>query len=235
MVARTALSAALFLGFGLGAPGGNAEEEGELAPTFAASELLPFSPRRARFLLREADGTTREIAWSRLPAEDGEERWRVEAPGLQAALLERGEDGRVQILSHWDHRKGRRIDYTPPALLLPALLEPDAESRSESEVVVYDSESGTRKTSGTCVHVVRLVGERTVETPAGRFRAVRVDLSRTVDVLIAGARVTIELAFVPGRGRVLERIVERVRFLGFGGGRELHVLELLAESRPGED
>lgn len=234
MMARTALLVALVLGLAFAAGVLTAAEDAERAPTFTASELLPFAPRRARFRLREPDGKTREVAWSRLPAPGGATRWRIEVPGVQAELLERGEDGRVQILAHWDYRKGHRIEYEPPALLLPARLEPGVESRSESDVVVYDLQDGSKEMSGTCVHRVRLVGQRAIDTPAGSFSAVRVDLSREVDVLIADADVTIELAFVPGRGRVLERVVEEVGFFGFGVTREQHALELVAEGDPAE-
>jgi hypothetical protein len=114
-----------------------ASAEEPVAPqSLSAEALLPFSPRRARFLFRGPDGETREVRWLRLPA------------------------------------------------------------------------------------------------PAGAFRAVRVDLERSVDVLVADARVTIELGFVPGRGEVLERTLQRVSFLGFGGTRERRSLELLAEGDP---
>jgi hypothetical protein len=226
-----ALGTALGLGLAFGSGVSRAEGDGGRVASLSASELLPFSTRRAHFLLREADGKTREVTWSRRAFAEGGDRWHIEVPGLQAELLERGKDGRVQVLTQWDYRKGHRIEYDPPALLLPSRLEPGVESRSESRVVVYDL-GGAKTASGTCVHRVRLVGESTIETAAGQFAVVRVDLERAVDILIADARVTIELAFVPGRGRVLERIVERVRFFGFGGGRELRVLELLAEGDP---
>jgi len=209
-----------------------AAEDGEPAPAFGASDLIPLSPRRALFLLRTSDGSTREVTWSRLPVPEDGERWRIEVPGVQAELIERGEDGRVHVLTHWDYQKGHRIEYEPPALLLPARLEPGAESRSESHVVVYDVEDGSKTASGTCVHRVRLVGETTLDAPAGDLTAVRVDIDRTVDIFIADARVTIELAFVPGRGRVMERVVERVSFFGLGGGRDRRTLELVAEEIP---
>lgn len=132
------------------------------------------------------------------------------------------------MLTQWDYRGGHRIDYEPPALLLPARLEPGVQGHSESRVTIHDLDGGRAKT-GTCVHDVRLVGESIVETRAGAFRSVRVDVARSVDVLLADARVTIELAFVPGRGRVLERMVQRVSVFGFGGKRERSSLELLAE------
>jgi len=233
--AARALAVAAALAFVAPGDGWAAEEAAGPEGGFRAEELLPFSPRRARFRLQPSEGEPREVAWSRLPSADQEGAWRVEVAGVQAALLVRDEAGAIRIRTHWDYTKGQRIDYEPPALLLPPRLAPGAEGRSESDVVVHDLDSGRKRASGTCVHRARWVGEQAVETPAGRFRAVRIDLTREVDVPIADARVTIELAFVPGRGRVLERTVERVRFFGVGGGRERRVLELVAEQDPPED
>ena len=195
---------------------------------FSAEDLLPLSARRARFLLRGPDGVTSEVQWSRLPVAGSANRWRIEAAGYQATLLERGGDGRLQILTQWDYRMGHRIDYEPPALLLPARLEPGVEGHSESRVVIHDLDGGGRKT-GTCVHDVRLVGESVVDTPGGAFRSVRVDVTRSVDVLVADAHVVIELAFVLQQGRVLERTVQQVGLFGFRGTRERSSLELLRE------
>ncbi len=196
----------------------------------AAGDLLPFEPRRASFRLRHAkEGDWETVSWSRTPVRGQASRVRVEVPGVSAALLERADDGSIRILSHWDHQAGHRIDYDPPTILLPARLIEGEETRFVSQVVVYDTSDGSREASGKCVHTVRLVGRESLETRAGRFDVVRVDLSREVDVPIAKARVTIELGFVPGRGRVLERTVEELRFFGFVGKRESSVLELVEE------
>lgn len=221
---------ALVLGLGialLAAPESSAEDAGSHSG-FSAEDLLPLSARRALFVLRLADGETSEVQWSRLPVAGSESRWRIEAVGHQATVLERGEDGRLQIVTQWDYRKGHRIDYEPPALLLPARLEPGVVGHSESRVTIQDLDGGGTKT-GTCVHDVRLVGENMVDTPGGAFHSVRVDVTRNVDVMVADAKVVIELAFVLQRGRVLERTVQRISLFGFGGARKRSSLELLAE------
>lgn len=200
---------------------------------YTAAELLPFEPRRALFqhdLPREKK--TEQVLWSRMPVEGDGNRYRIEVPGVSAALLERAEDGGIRIVSHWDHRKGHRIDYDPPTLLLPARLVAGEEHEVVSQVVVYDTSDGSREAGGKCIHRVRLVdGGEKISTPAGELEVVRVDLTREVDVPIAKARVTIELGFVPGVGRVLERTLEELSFFGFVGRREQSNLRLI-EERP---
>ncbi len=204
---------------------------------YTAVELLPFEPRQALFrhdLPREKK--SEQVRWSRTPVVGDGTRYRIEVPGVSAALLERAEDGSIRIVSHWDHRKGHRIDYDPPTLQLPARLVAGEEYEVVSQVVVYDTGDGSRKASGKCIHRLRLLeGREKISTPAGEFEVVRVDLTREVDVPIAEARVTIELGFVPGRGRVIERTREELSFFGFVGKREKSSLELIEElPEPGE-
>jgi hypothetical protein len=198
---------------------------------YTADELLPFEPRQALFQHdRPREKTSEQVLWSRAPVEGEGNRYRIEVPGVSAALLERAEDGSIRIISHWDHRKGHRIDYDPPTLLLPARLVAGEEHEVVSQVVVYDTRDGSREASGKCIHRVRLVagGER-LSTPGGELEVVRVDLTREVDVPIAKARVTVELGFVPGVGRVLERTLEELSFFGFVGRREQSNLRLIEE------
>jgi len=202
----------------------------------AAAELLPFEPRRALFQHDQpGEKTSEKVVWSRMPVEGEANRYRIDVPGVSAALLERTGDGSIRIVSHWDHRKGHRIDYEPPTLLLPARLVAGEEHEFVSQVVVYDTGDGSREASGKCIHRVRLVaGGEKVSTPAGELDVVRVDLEREVDVPIAKARVTIELGFVPGVGRVVERTLEELSFFGFVGKRERSSLRLI-EERPVSD
>lgn len=212
-------------------PAGARAEDPEAG--YAAAELVPFEPRRALFQYElPRDDISEQVLWSRMPVEGGGNRYRIEVPGVSAALLERAEDGSIRIVSHWDHRQGHRIDYDPPTLLLPARLVAGEEYEIVSQVVVYDTRDGSREASGKCIHRVRLVaGGEKISTPAGDLDVVRVDLSREVDVPIAKARVTIELGFVPGVGRVVERTLEELSFFGFVGKRERSSLRLI-EERP---
>lgn len=216
--------------------GSSEARAGDPEAGYTAAELLPFEPRRALFqhdLPREKK--SEQVRWSRMPVEGDGNRYRIEVPGVSAALLERAEDGSIRIVSHWDHRKKHRIDYDPPTLLLPARLVAGEEYEVVSQVVVYDTSDGSREAGGKCIHRVRLVaGGEKISTPAGEIEAVRVDLTREVDVPIAKARVTIELGFVPGVGRVLERTLEELSFFGFVGRREQSNLRLI-EERPTSD
>jgi len=240
---RSALAASIGVGFALvavpvggaqSAPPGDLQPSGEeVSASLSASDLMPLRERHARFQVTVGDREPREVEWSRLPAPaTGEDTWLVSLQGFRSELLRRDENGDIRVIQHVDVSEGARIEYHPPALLLPAVLDAGQVYESRSEISVFDLKSGARRASGTCRHRVRILSRGVVETPAARSEGVTIAIERAVDVPLADSNTTIEITFVPGRGRVLERVLTKLRVLGFSRHRELQRFELVEEEEP---
>ncbi len=193
----------------------NALGKGELVEPVASPHdivaLFPLRADKGRFQIVEGDDDGYVFGWRLEPVGQG---WVFTYEGYQQVWLRAEADGALRIVREDDLDEEVQVTYEPALLMLPTKLE-IGEAISETVTMTVRSLDGSQLRSvGTCINTVTLLGVQTVSTPAGAFEAVIVETRRQVQLPIARVEVQIISAFVPGRGQVAERVVQKVRALG---------------------
>ncbi len=203
---------------------GRAELIEPMATTADIAPLFPLRRDKGRFQIVEGDDDGYAFAWQLEPAGQG---WVYTYEGYQQVWILQDEAGALRIVREDDLDEDVQVTYEPAVLMLPAKLETGF-SESETVTMTVRSLDGTQLRSvGTCINTVTVLGKQSVSTPAGQFEAVMVETRRQVQLPIARVEVQIISAFVPGRGQVAERVVQKVRALGLFDTEEVREVRLV--------
>lgn len=148
------------------------------------------------------------------------------------------EDGSVVLGAIEDPDEGVRTSYNPPLVLIPAeLTEGEAQEYTSRMTVVNLEPPHRRRGSGTATRTVRYVGDETIESPAGDFRAKRIEASFRGEMTLATVTIDATEWYSPEVGLVQEKVDERVRaavLFGSSDQQTIRIEALPEETAAGE-
>jgi DUF3108-like len=180
---------------------------------YTAAELFPLRAWSGEYVVSSPPEAEPAPAPFQLePAEGG--RWRWQFPGDHEVHLTKDADGSLLIAADVDFTQAAHVDYDPPLRRLPATLKPGEAYEGESKMVVKHTANGAVRDQGTCAYKVELIESRAVDTPAGRFDAAIVRMTRSIKLNLAQVEVTIVTAYAPGVGVVAEYVDRNTKALG---------------------
>ncbi len=139
--------------------------------------------------------------------------WNDVDEGMHTMVI-REKDGAILVVREEDSDEKVRIEYDPPLELLPAKLEVGKPRETKCRMSVYDLATGNLREEGDCVHVVEYLGRQKRRIAAGEVDACRTRAVRRMQLKLAQVEVVIEVAAVPGQGKIWSRIERDTRALG---------------------
>lgn len=125
------------------------------------------------------------------------------------------EDGAVVLIEEINHAEGVEVVFDPPLVVLPARIEPGAETASEGRMTVHPIGDRSRvRAKGPMKESSRCEGAVRVQTSAGEFAAWKLVSTLNADLGPSKVLNETELWLVPGVGLVAERRREKTTVLG---------------------
>ena len=183
-----------------------------------ARELLPLRQMTGEFWVRSDRGPDRTVSYS-LKSDDGQ-LWIETLEHLQVTVLKLTPEGGVAINHEIAFDERVRVEYDPPLLLLPPLLERGKPVETICRMTVLNLSDGQLRESGQVVYTVELIGGQTIESHDGRDNAFVLTMKREIQLLTARSTVFIRAAYVPGKGLVAEHVVRETKILGMISTRQ---------------
>ena len=219
LVLATCMSASLGLSAGAAEPDRPPQQR---VPPVAAIQLLPQENRTGTYLVTQGPDTNAPIPFSYTQHDT---RWILTKEGLTQHELEYDASGNVLILREVNFRTGQEIEYDPPVVLLPAMVDGETSLTGRSRVVVRNRETGSATHRGSCTWHVMFAGIDNFASPSGAIAVYTMRLTREVRLSIARMSLIVDFGYVLGEGIVATSSSQVIRVLGLLTDREAWSLE----------
>ena len=191
------------------AEGAALSHDGKPWPTVSPEEVLPKRDVAGRYeVVKDGERTTAAFTLKRVDSGV----WMLEIEGHQTARWELDQEGSLRLPWQTSVDQGVRVEYEPALVLLPA--KGAGVSRTEAEMTVYHLDSGEQKTAGRCEYVVSPGGPGAFEPALDAMVALYSSSVRRIDVPLAVATVTTEVAYAKERGPIATDLTRVLRPLG---------------------
>lgn len=181
------------------------------AGPFTAEVLFPLDARSIEMLVT-SDEDKKNVRYTLSPLPGN--RWQERMDDGNEAVLARGDDGSLLLISDDQAMENVTVQYEPPMVILPGHLEMGATLSGESVMTVFERGSSRIRDQGTCRYQITLLGQQTVQTALGDVAVVAVQMEREIHLRMAYVTVTIWSAFAPEFGVVAQDSHQRLRILG---------------------
>jgi len=183
--------------------------DGEPWPKVSPVEVLPQRDVAGRYaIVKNGEATTAPFTLQQ--TEPGV--WMLEVVGYQTARWELDGAGALRLPWQTSVDQGVRVEYEPALVLLPP--KGAGVSRTEAEMTVYHLDSGKQKTAGRCEYVVSPGGPGAFEPALDAMVSLYSSSVRRIDVPLAVATVTTEVAYAKERGPIATDLTRVLRPLG---------------------
>ncbi|MBX3404254.1 MAG: hypothetical protein KF699_12665 [Phycisphaeraceae bacterium] len=194
---------------------------GEAPAGAEAAEFRAPGGSRAVFAPWESDGSARLEIERAEPDDSGryvQRRWAVrgaERTLVREQRLVSGDDGAVLLAEEINHAEKVEVVFTPPLVVVPALLTSGVEARQRARMAVYPLGDRARTRARGTVEQTIVVGQTVrVRTPAGECDARTLVSEFRADLGASKVQNRTETWLAPGIGIIAEQRQERTTALG---------------------
>ncbi len=188
----------------------------------SADELLPLKTARGVYLVKEGPETGREIPFS---LEQTGSRWLLTKEGLTWHELQRDAHGNILILRETDLLENRQVEYSPPIVLLPAVVHDNTSLTGKTRITIKNAQTGTVTYRGECIWNLTFAGIESSETPLGTFMTYHFQVKHQIALPLAHASLTIDFGYAIGKGMVVTAVDQVTRAFGLFSNRTTWRLE----------
>lgn len=188
--------------------------------SFRALELQPMREGTWHFEVTEGPRAGKVLTAS--VKADGLNRWRYELEATHVVFFEVTENGDLTVTHEQDLGENVDVRYTPALVMLPGTLRIGQPLEDACDVVVTNLKTGGIRDRGRCVYTRELIGPAAERPDTWLVRC-----TRTLDLRLARADVTIETTYLPGEGMETERVAQETKPLGLFTIKKVEALKLL--------
>ena len=176
-----------------------------------AGQLMPMEPGRGVYLVKEGFDRGKQVPFT---LEWRGDRWLLTKEGLTWHELKRDDQDNILILREADLRDKHQIEYDPPVVLLPAVVDNDTSMAGKTHVTIQNTQTGAVTHRGDCEWHLEFIGTQPLETPAGTLLSYRFHATRRIRLTLAETTVTVDFDYAPGKGMIATGFKQVVRFMG---------------------
>lgn len=188
----------------------------------SAEELLPLKSTHGIYLVKEGPEKGREIPFS---LEQLGNRWILAKEGLTWHELRRDAHGNILILKETDLLENRQVEYNPPIVLLPAVINDDTSLTGKTQVTIKNAETGAVTYRGECEWQLIFAGIESTETSSGTLSTYHFQVKHQIALPLAYVSLTIDFGYAIGKGMVVTAIDQVTRTFGLFSSRTTWRLE----------
>jgi hypothetical protein len=199
----------------------------------AAAEVFPLRPMSWRYEIVKGDDEGKIITLNRRPTDRFSAQWIDVEGDRRSAFHAVDADGNIVMTASIEHGDRAVTLFEPPMLIVPRVLEPGREYASEFAMRVVDEQTQKKeRESGRGARTIRYVGDQIIETPAGKFRAHRLEVHFTADLRMAEAEKYTTILVAADSGTVMESRDEQIRILALASRSLRQQLVLIEKPAP---
>ncbi|QDU33714.1 hypothetical protein KS4_17700 [Poriferisphaera corsica] len=167
-----------------------------------AKTLLPIKKIVGSFAYTKNNDPTRTLNFTSEPTRNG---FIQTIDGLRRVYLEWDTQGNLVLKRDDDFKENVRVMYTPGIIVVPVKLEQNEPNiTSKSRVQVFNLSDGHPRAAGTINSQLIAIWQSRIETNAGPFDAYIIREKRSLDLDIAQVDLTLDTAYSPGNGEILQ-------------------------------
>ena len=189
-----------------------------------AEQLMPMEPRQGIYLVTEGPDKGKQVPFT---LEQRGDSWILTKEGLTWHELKRDDRGNILILRESDLRDQRQVDYDPPIVLLPFVVDENVSTMGKTHVTIRNTQTGSVMHRGDCKWQLNFIGLQPREIPAGTFLTYHLQATRQIRLALTETTVTIDFDYVLGKGMVATGFKQVIRFMGLSINRTTWRLEQL--------
>ena len=179
--------------------------------------LMPLEARHGMYLVTEGADKGLQVPFTFEPHGD---HWILTKHGLAQHELHRDHQGNLFIDRETDLRQDRQIDYASPVILLPGMIDRHLSLTGNTRVIVRSTRPPFITYRGTCTWELTFIGVGPIKTPAGTLLTYQLRAKREIRLPLAQISMTIDFAYVRGKGMVATGVDQIIRSLNLFTYRE---------------
>ena len=182
----------------------------------SAEELLPLKSTHGVYLVKEGPEKGREVPFS---LEQLGNRWILTKEGLTRHELQRDAHGNILILKETNLLENRQVEYNPPIVLLPAVVNGNTSLAGKTRVTIKNAKTGAVTYRGECTWQLIFAGIESTETSSGTFSTYHFQVKHQIALPLAHASLTIDFGYAIGKGIVVTAVDQVTRVFGLFSNR----------------
>jgi len=187
-----------------------------------AEELLPLKRSGGVYIVKEGPEEGRKVPFT---LERHGDRWFLTKRGLTSHELCRDEHGNILILRETDLLEARQVEYSPPVILLPAVVNGSTSVSGKTRITIRNARTGAVTHRGTSKWQLVFAGIHALETSEGLVPIYFLQLNQQVTLPLVQASLRIDFGYAIGKGMVVTSIEQADRVLGLFSNRTTWRLE----------
>jgi len=187
-----------------------------------AEGLLPLKRSGGVYRVKEGPEEGREVPFT---LEGRGDRWLLTKKGLTSHELYKDEHGNILILRETDFLENRQVEYDPPVILLPAVVNGSTSVSGKTRITIRNARTGAVTHRGTDQWQLVFAGIHTLETSKGLVSVYFLQLNHQVTLPLVQASLRIDFGYTLGKGMVVTSVEQADRVLGLFSNRTTWRLE----------
>ncbi len=187
-----------------------------------ADQLMPLKYTEGIYLVKEGPEKGRLIPFT---LEQRADRWILTKRGLTWHELRRDDQGNILILREADLLKNKEVEYNPPVVLLPAVVDSNTSVSGKSRVTIKNAKSGSVTYRGDCEWHLTFLGIESLEAADETVPIYHLQMTHRIHLPLDRTSATIDFGYALGKGMVATAVEQTNRLFGIFKDRTIWRLE----------